>query len=461
MATARALWITGPGAVELREEAVAPGPDDVLVETLWSGISRGTEALVLRGGVPASEHARMRAPLQAGDFPWPVKYGYAAVGRVTEGPAALRGRTVFVLHPHQDRFAAPAAMAIPLPEGVPPGRAVLAANMETALNIVWDAGAAPGDRIAVVGAGTVGALVAWLCARLPGAEVTLVDVDPARAAAGRRARLPLRPAANAPRKAATASSMRARPPRASPPRSRPPVLEATVVEASWYGDRDDGGRSRRELSQPPAPARVEPGRAGAAGAACPLDNRRRLETALALLADPALDVLLTGETDFDALCPACMPRSLTGRERSAIASVIAEKGRGHVRRRGPRPHHDRPQPAGPGLRAGAGPARGDLRRRCDLLRRGPRPRTASSSTSASPPTSSPRRWRRSATSNLDAEPAFAGRLTTTEVLARHIFDALATAARAGRFADGGRIARIRVTLHESHVARAWYEGAIA
>ncbi|HVL21361.1 MAG TPA: zinc-binding alcohol dehydrogenase, partial [Amaricoccus sp.] len=182
MPDARALWITGPGTVALRGETVVRTSGAVLVETLWSGISRGTEALVLRGGVPASEHARMRAPLQTGDFPWPVKYGYAAVGRVLEGPAELAGKTVFVLHPHQDVFAAPAGMAIPVPEGVPPERAVLAANMETALNIAWDGGAAPGDRIAVVGGGTVGALVAWLCARLPGAEVTLVDIDPDRAA---------------------------------------------------------------------------------------------------------------------------------------------------------------------------------------------------------------------------------------------------------------------------------------
>ena len=137
---------------------------------------------MLRGGVPQAERARMRAPLQAGSFPFPVKYGYAAVGRVVEGPAELAGREVFVLHPHQDRFAAPAAMAVPLPEGVPAGRAVLAANMETALNILWDSGASAGDRIAVVGAGTVGALAGWLCARLPGTEVTLVDVNPERAA---------------------------------------------------------------------------------------------------------------------------------------------------------------------------------------------------------------------------------------------------------------------------------------
>lgn len=298
MLDALALWITGPGAVALRSEPVACGPDAVLVETLWSGISRGTEALVLRGGVPAAEHARMRAPLQAGDFPWPVKYGYAAVGTVAEGPAGLAGRTVFVLHPHQDRFAVPAAMAVPVPEAVPPGRAILAANMETALTVVWDAGAGPGDRIAVIGAGTVGALVAWLCARLPGAEVTLVDVDPARAplAAALGCGFAL-PGGGAPvdcdcvvHASATGAGLATALGAAGP--------EATVVEASWYGDREIavvlGGafHSRRLRLVSSQVGQVPPGRRAR------WTTRRRLEAALALLADPALDVLLTGETAF-------------------------------------------------------------------------------------------------------------------------------------------------------------------
>ncbi|MBA3325886.1 MAG: dehydrogenase, partial [Rhodobacteraceae bacterium] len=147
----RALWIAGPGRAELRDVAEASG--EVVVETAFSGISRGTEALVFAGRVPEAERGRMRCPFQEGDFPFPVKYGYAAVGRAVEGPEGLRGRDVFVLHPHQDRFAAPAATCVPLPAGVPPGRAVLAANMETALNVVWDAGVGPCDRVAVVGAG--------------------------------------------------------------------------------------------------------------------------------------------------------------------------------------------------------------------------------------------------------------------------------------------------------------------
>lgn len=295
--TARALWVEAPGVAVLREEAVAAGPGEVLVEARFSGISRGTEALVFRGGVPKAERARMRAPLQAGAFPFPVKYGYAAVGTVREGPVALVGREVFVLHPHQDRFAAPVEMVVPLPPGVPAGRAVLAANMETALNVVWDAGALPGDRIAVVGAGVVGALAAWICARLPGSEVTLVDVNPARASlaaslgcgfAGPEAApvdcdLVIHASASGEGLATALAAA---------------GLEATVVEASWYGDRPPtvglgGAFHSRRLKLVSSQVGLVP-----IGRRARWSNRRRLEVALGLLAEPALDVLISGETAF-------------------------------------------------------------------------------------------------------------------------------------------------------------------
>lgn len=298
--TGRALWITGPGAVEIRSETLNPGPGEVVVAAAFGGISRGTEALVLRGGVPTSEHARMRAPLQSGAFPFPVKYGYATVGTVTSGPPELAGRTVFVLHPHQDRFVAPAAMAVPVPPGVPPARAVLAANMETALNVVWDAGLAPGDRVAVVGAGTVGALVGWLAARLPGAEVTLVDRNPARAALatalGCGFALPGEAAGDCDavvHASATGAGLATALDLAGP--------EATVAEASWYGDRAAtvglGGafHARRLRLVSTQVGAVPPNRRAR------WSNRRRLETALGLLADPALDALVSGETAFEAL----------------------------------------------------------------------------------------------------------------------------------------------------------------
>src|SRR5438067_6400706 len=178
---AEALWYTGRGKAEIRQENLAPpGADEVRVRAFYGGLSRGTEALVLGGRVPKSEFERMRAPFMAGDFPFPVKYGYATVGRIEDGTEALRGRTVFTLHPHQNLFNIPASAAVMLPENLPPQRAVLAANMETALNAVWDAAPSPADRIAIVGAGVVGSLVGYLCGQLPGAEVTQVDVNPAR-----------------------------------------------------------------------------------------------------------------------------------------------------------------------------------------------------------------------------------------------------------------------------------------
>src|SRR5215211_8600827 len=177
---ATALWYVTRGRAELRPTALSPaGPRDAVVKTLWSGLSRGTERLVFEGRVPVTD--TMRAPIQEGDFPYPVKYGYCAVGIVDEGPKDLIGRTVFALHPHQDEFVAPADRLVPVPDKIPSRRAVLAANMETALNALWDSGAGPGDRIVVVGAGGVGLLVGYLAVRLPGAEVTMVDTDLSRA----------------------------------------------------------------------------------------------------------------------------------------------------------------------------------------------------------------------------------------------------------------------------------------
>ena len=295
---AQALWVTGPGAVALRAETLpALAPGEVLVETLFSGISRGTEALVLAGGVPEAERVRMRCPFQAGAFPFPVKYGYCAVGRVRAGPKARLGGPVFVLHPHQDRFAVPEAMAVPLPQGVAPARAVLAANMETALNILWDAAAAPGDRIAVVGAGVVGALAGYLAARLPGSEVWLVDVDPARAAVAEAlgCRFTLPDAAPEGCDIAIHASGHAA---GLETAIGAAGLEALVVEASWYGARPVsvplGGAFHSQR------LRLVSSQVGAVPAArrARWSLRRRLDCALALLGDPALDVLVSDETAF-------------------------------------------------------------------------------------------------------------------------------------------------------------------
>lgn len=309
-AEARAFWITAPGRGEIRAEALAPPADgEVLVETLYSGISRGTESLVFAGRVPPSEYERMRAPFQAGDFPAPVKYGYASVGRVLDGPAELRERVVFCLHPHQTRYVVPASAAHPLPDDVPPGRAVLAANLETAVNGLWDAAPALGDRIAVVGAGTVGCLAAWLAAGIPGTRVELVDVDPGKRAAaealGVRFASPFEAsgdadlvihASGAPPGLATALALAG--------------FEAKIVELSWYGDRTVdaplGGpfHSRRLTLVSSQVGSV------AASRRARWDTRRRMALALELLADPRLDALVSGESSFDEL-PTLLARLAT------------------------------------------------------------------------------------------------------------------------------------------------------
>ena len=298
---ARAFWIAAPGAGEIRPEPLRrPEPGDVVVRALYSGISRGTEALVFRGEVPASEAARMRAPFQAGDFPAPVKYGYISVGVVETGPAALAGRTVFCLHPHQTRYVVPADAVHVLPDDVPAARAVLAANMETAINGVWDGGPRVGDRIAVVGGGVVGCLVAWLVGRIPECRVELVDTNDERAAIASRLGVgfatPDRAtpeadlvfhASGAPEGLATALQLAA--------------FEAVVVELSWYGARavpvplGEAFHSRRltlRASQVGAVAASQRSR---------WTHRRRMALALALLVDPCLDDLITGESPFEAL----------------------------------------------------------------------------------------------------------------------------------------------------------------
>ena len=318
--TATALWYVTRGRAELRPTTLPPvGPEDAVVTTLWSGLSRGTERLVFEGRVSATESERMRAPLQEGDFPFPVKYGYCAVGLVEQGPPALRGRAVFALHPHQDRFVAPARLLAPLPEGVPPRRAVLAANMETALNALWDSGAGPGDRIIVVGAGVVGLLVGFLAARLPGADVTMVDIDLSREAIakefGCRFRKPLDASGDADvafHTSAMAAGLACALSCAG--------LEATVVEMSWYGDApvstplglDFHSRRLRLVSS--QVGQVSPGRRPR------WSHRRRLDKALALLADDRLDALLTEEVAFADL--AAELQRLFAPGASGLATVV-------------------------------------------------------------------------------------------------------------------------------------------
>ncbi|MFC0266483.1 zinc-dependent alcohol dehydrogenase [Kushneria aurantia] len=300
-----AFWIESPGHGSLRREILAPpGDDEVSVRALYSAVSRGTETTVFHGRVPESEYQRMRAPFQQGDFPAPVKYGYASVGVVEAGPPSLLGREVFCLHPHQQRYVVPAAMVTPLPPGVPASRAVLGANMETALNGLWDAAPRIGDRIAVIGAGVVGTLMAHLCNAMPGSRVELIDINPERAALARSLALDFRP----PEQAADecdvvihASGSEAGLARALQLAGR----EASVIEMSWFASQSislplgEAFHSRRLTLRASQVGTVSPARAARRGFA------ERMAQALALLDDARLDALIDGESGFDDL-PATM-----------------------------------------------------------------------------------------------------------------------------------------------------------
>ena len=318
--SAHAFWLSEPGVGEIRPLSLpSPGADDVVVRTVHSGISRGTETLVFRGGVPASQYAAMRAPFQEGDFPGPVKYGYLNVGVVEQGPPALHGRTVFCLYPHQTAYVVPARAVVVVPEGVPSRRAVLAGTVETAVNALWDAAPLVGDRVAVVGGGMVGCCVARLLAGIPGARVTLVDVDPGRAdvaaALGVDFALPADAAGGRDlvvHTSATSAGLQKSLDLLAP--------EGTVIELSWYGDTDvtlslGGAFHSRRLGI----------RASQVGVVAP--NRRgtrttgdRLALALDLLQDAAFDALITGVCRFDEL-PEVMPRLASG-DLPALCQVV-------------------------------------------------------------------------------------------------------------------------------------------
>jgi threonine dehydrogenase-like Zn-dependent dehydrogenase len=308
---AQAFWLREPGCGEIRPvELPEPGPGDVVVRTVRSGISRGSETLVFRGAVPLDQRARMRAPFQEGDFPAPVKYGYLNVGAVEEGPAELRGQMVFCLYPHQTAYVVPAGSVSVVPEDVPPARAVLAGTVETAINALWDAAPAVGDRVAVVGAGMVGCCVARLLRRYPAVHVTLVDVDPGRAdvaaALGVGFALPDDAQGDLDLVVHTSATS------AGLQRSLDLLAaESTVIDLSWYGDTEVrlslGGafHARRLAIRSSQVGTLSPARAWRRTSA------DRLALALELLRDPAFDALLTGESRFDEL-PDVMARLAAG-----------------------------------------------------------------------------------------------------------------------------------------------------
>ena len=317
---ALAFWLREPGSGEIRPATLPDlGPGDVRVRTLRSGVSRGTETLVFRGGVPASQYAAMRAPFQEGDFPGPLKYGYLNVGTVEHGPPDLRGRTVFCLYPHQTAYVVPATSVVVVPEDVPPTRAVLAGTVETAVNALWDAAPLIGDRIAVVGAGMVGCCVARLLTRIPGVRVTLVDIDAARAevAAAIVVEFALPAAAAGGRDLVVHTSATSAGLQQSLDLLAP---EGTVIDLSWYGDAEvrltlggafHSGRLGIRASQVGIVSAARRGRRTAAD---------RLALALELLRDPAFDALITGASPFDDL-PDVMAR-LAGGSLPALCHTV-------------------------------------------------------------------------------------------------------------------------------------------
>jgi threonine dehydrogenase-like Zn-dependent dehydrogenase len=309
--TARAYWLCEPGFGEIRSADLPdPGAGEVLVRTLVSGVSRGTESLVFRGDVPPSESAAMRAPFQEGDFPGPVKYGYLSVGRVELGPSDLLGRTVFCLHPHQTAYVVPAEAVTVVPGEVPARRAVLAGTVETAVNALWDARPLLGDRVAVVGAGMVGLCVARLLTLMPGAQVTVVDTDASRAEVadelGVRFALP----GDAPdgldlvvHATGTGAGLQTSLDLLAP--------DGVVTDLSWYGEKPVelhlGGRyhSARLGIRASQVGEIAESRRGRR------THADRMALALRMLADPAFDALLTGESTFEEL-PEVMGKLASG-----------------------------------------------------------------------------------------------------------------------------------------------------
>lgn len=304
---ARAFWVTGPSQGQIRPAlqgeaaATATGRDLEMaqVKTLYSGISRGTESLVFANRIPQTEYLPMRAPFQEGDFPFPVKYGYANVGCVTDGPENLKGRSVFCLFPHQDDYQVPAQAVIPLPEDLPEHRAVLAANMETAINGLWDSSPGIGDRIAVVGLGVVGCLVAWLASRIPGTRVTAIDINPKRRAVAEALGLNFVTdcAADDHDLVVHASGH----PSGLDTALRLCGVEARLTEMSWYGTQPvavplgQAFHSRRLTLRSSQVGQLAPGQKPR------WTHRSRMQLALRLLCEPGLDHLVSGESPFEQL----------------------------------------------------------------------------------------------------------------------------------------------------------------
>ena len=317
---ARSLWYLAPEKVEIRSDLLKPlTHGEVRVRALFGALSRGTESLVYRGEIPESEYQRMAAPWMGGSFPYPVKYGYCHVGRIEEGPAERIGQLVFALRPHETMYTADAQDAVPLPDGLTPERAVLSANMETALNAVWDASPGPGDKIVIIGGGVVGCLVAFLCAGLKGAMVTLVDINLERAVVASALGVQFALPEQTPQESdvvfhcsASAAGLATAIDAAGE--------EAQVLELSWYGSREislslGGAFHSRQI-------RLQSSQVGHISATRRprWSHRRRIQAAMSMLCDERLDILLTHSVDFEDL-PQQLPH-LLGSQSQALCTLI-------------------------------------------------------------------------------------------------------------------------------------------
>lgn len=298
---ATAYWTTGPEQGELRSEVLpARGPGQALVRTLYSGISKGTEIVVHTGSVPPRVAEKMRAPHQEGTFPAPVKFGYLSVGIVEDGPEGWPGQKVFCLNPHQDRYIISTDELTRIPDGVPARRAVLTGTVETAVNALWEAGPRLGDRIAVVGAGLVGGMVATLLRTFPLSRLQLVDLDPER----KRLADKLGVEFARPDAALADCDIVFHCSASQEGLERSLQLagdEGEIIEMSWYANRQvtlplgEDFHARRlsiRASQVGVVARARRHRR---------TNAERLELAVELLKDPIFDTFLTGASPFREL----------------------------------------------------------------------------------------------------------------------------------------------------------------
>lgn len=295
----RALWFQRPRHAALRDEALPRRPEGCsLVRSHFSAVSPGTERLVFAGDVPEALRGEMRVPYMAGDFGFPLKYGYSLVGRVeASGDAALLGRLVHLMHPHQECAIARDEDLFAIPEGVPAARATLAANLETAVNAIWDSGVAIGSRCLVVGFGVLGSLIARLLAAMAGTIVVVCDKD----AAQRALAAELGFTACAPDEAAGPFDV-AFHVSASAEGLQLCIdatgFEATIVEASWYGTRAVelrlGGsfhNQRKRIVSSQVSSIAPPMRAR-------WSYRRRKALVFDLLRDPAFDRHITEHVAF-------------------------------------------------------------------------------------------------------------------------------------------------------------------